>query len=165
MRLTRKFFAQPTLKAAQKRLGQRIVFGKQSGIITETEAYIGEDDPACHACRGITPRTRVMFGPPGHSYIYLIYGMYHCLNFVTEQEGFPAAVLIRGIIGDDGVHYDGPGKLCRYFGLTKEQNGIDLVTDKNFYIEKTNQTPKFESTPRIGIRVGTDKLWRFVAKS
>src|SRR2546430_489923 len=96
-RLPRSFFVRPTLQVAEELLGKLLVFNNQRGLITETEAYIGQDDPACHAARGMTPRTQVMFGPPGFSYVYFIYGMYHCFNVVTEPEGFPAAVLIRGI--------------------------------------------------------------------
>lgn len=85
--LKSSFFNRPTLLVAEELLGKVLVFKKYCGIITETEAYIGAEDPACHAFRGETPRTKIMFGKPGFSYIYLIYGMYHCLNFVTEKEG------------------------------------------------------------------------------
>jgi len=112
------------------------------GKIVETEAYIGEGDPACHAARGKTPRNAVMYGPPGYAYIYFIYGMYFCLNVVTEEEGFPAAVLIRAVEPLTGIEKmaqlrkqtkptalaSGPGKLCQAFSLTREQNGLDLCT-------------------------------------
>lgn len=165
-KLTRDFFNRPTLQVAQELLGKQLVFGSHQGIITETEAYIGQDDPACHAAKGLTPRTRVMFGPAGFSYIYLIYGMYHCLNFVTEEEGFPAAVLIRGLKVLDGsfMHLNGPGKLCRHLGMTRDHNGIDIITSDDFHVLNTNQIPSFDSTPRIGIKVGTDKSWRFIIK-
>ncbi|EKD64189.1 MAG: 3-methyladenine DNA glycosylase, partial [uncultured bacterium] len=94
MRLSRDFFERNTLDVARELLGKFMVFNGKVGRITEVEAYIGQDDPACHAARGMTPRNRVMFGQGGFSYVYFIYGMYHCLNFVTEREGFPAAVLI-----------------------------------------------------------------------
>ena len=161
-RLTRAFFARPTQVVAQELLGKTLVFNGHKGRITETEAYVGQDDPACHAARGLTPRTRPMFGPPGHSYVYFIYGMYFCLNIVTEEEGYPAAVLIRGLLLDDGMHENGPGKLCRALGITKEQNDIDMVTSKELYILDTPSWGEFESGPRIGIKVGLDKHWRYV---
>lgn len=166
VRFNRDFFMRPTLTVAQELLGQRLVFGDKSGLICETEAYIGENDPACHAAAGKTNRTRTMYAIGGTVYVYLIYGMYHCLNFVTEQEGFPAAVLIRAIHidGIDDKKLNGPGKLCRYLGITKEQNGADLTRNKSFFVEETNLHPPFETTPRIGISKGTDKLWRFKAQ-
>lgn len=164
-RLPRSFFEKPTLNVAQELLGKVMVFQNHQGIITETEAYIGIDDPACHAARGLTPRTQVMFGPAGYSYVYMIYGMYHCLNFVTEAEGFPAAVLIRGLklLTPLQTHLNGPGKLCRHLGITKAENGIDLITDETFYLrDPKTPPPSFISTPRIGIKVGVEKPWRFV---
>lgn len=165
-RFNRDFFMQPTLTVAQGLLGQRLVFGGKSGLISETEAYIGEDDPACHAAVGKTNRTQTMYEIGGTVYVYLIYGMYHCLNFVTEQSGFPAAVLIRSIHidGIDDKKLNGPGKLCRYFGITKAHNGMDLTQNESFFVQKTNLHPEFETTPRIGISKGTDKLWRFKAQ-
>ena len=163
-KLKKEFFDRPTVTVAKELLGKRIVFNDFSGIITETEAYIGQDDPACHASRGVTPRTEVMFGPAGVSYVYFIYGMYHCLNFVTEEEGMGAAVLIRGVLLDDGRNLNGPGKLCRELGITKEQNKIDITKAKNFYVEETGHKPKFVTTPRIGISKGKEKMWRFVVK-
>ncbi len=163
-KLTRDFFARPTLDVARDLLGKRLHFHDKSGLITETEAYIGSDDPACHAARGMTPRNQVMFGPPGHAYVYFIYGMYFCLNFVAENEGFPAAVLIRGI-ETSTHHFDGPGKLCRALDITKSENNTDLCTSDHFFVTDENHTPEFKSTPRIGIKVGTDKFWRFVSIS
>jgi len=101
--LSRSFYAHPTLQVAEDLIGKILVYKDMSGRITETEAYIGEDDLACHASRGRTPRTEIMYGQSGHAYIYLIYGMYHCLNIVTEKAGSPAAVLIRGIEPLKGV--------------------------------------------------------------
>ncbi|WP_414437876.1 DNA-3-methyladenine glycosylase [Candidatus Bealeia paramacronuclearis] len=164
-RLNRAYFENPTLEVAQDLIGKVMIFGEHQGIITETEAYIGQDDPACHAVRGITPRNAVMFGPPGVSYVYFIYGMYHCLNFVTEKEGFPAAVLIRGLkMKDSNMHYDGPGKLCRTLNLTREHNGLDLTLHPTFGVYEGGLTIPFRATPRIGIKQGTDKLWRFIAE-
>lgn len=164
--LPRDFYTQPTLEVARQLLGQKLVFQGIEGIITETEAYIGQDDPACHAARGKTPRNAAMFMQGGVSYVYLIYGMYHCLNIVTEQEDFPAAVLIRGItlLDKDNTVLDGPGKLTRHLCITREHNQIDMVENPVFYVEATGYSPAYLATPRIGIREGTDKLWRFVVK-
>jgi len=165
-RLPRSFFNRPTLDVAKELLGKEIYFQGKTGIITETEAYIGKDDPACHAARGKTPRTAVMFGDAGYSYVYLIYGMYHCLNFVTEEEEFPAAVLIRGIHSPSLPikKTNGPGKLCKELGITREHNNIDLINSDFFYVNNTNLKPDFDTTPRIGISRGQDKLWRFVSE-
>ena len=106
-RLNRKFYNRSTLKVAKELLGKYLVIEKDgnyvSGKIVETEAYIGRNDPASHAYRGLTPRNKVMFGDPGYAYVYLTYGMHHCLNFVTERKGFPAAVLIRALEPADGI--------------------------------------------------------------
>lgn len=159
--LPRSFYDRPTLDVARDLLGKTLVYGPYQGRITETEAYIGQDDPACHAARGLTPRTAPMFGPPGYSYIYFIYGMYYCLNIVTEKAGFPAAVLIRGLLYPDGHHDNGPGKLCRTLGLTTAQNNIDLVKNPDFTVRDTPSWAGFDATPRIGIKQGLDKHWRF----
>lgn len=163
--LTRNFFEQPTLNVAKELLGKLLVFNEFKGYITETEAYIGIDDPACHAARGRTPRTEIMFGAAGYSYVYMIYGMYHCLNFVTESIDFPAAVLIRSIqlLEPTRILLDGPGKLCRHLGINKEQNGLDIVNSKDFFITNTDVKFNISTTPRIGIKQGTDKPWRFLA--
>jgi DNA-3-methyladenine glycosylase len=165
-RLTRAFFNRPTLIVAEELLGKVLVFKNHKGIITETEAYMGFDDPASHAFKGLTPRTRIMFGKSGHSYVYLIYGMYYCLNIVTETEGFPAGVLIRGIklLDETELHLDGPGKLCRHLGITKLHNEIDITKNKEFFVGCIKKSLKFSKTPRIGIKVGTEKLWRFLGK-
>lgn len=162
--LPRSFFEQGTLTVAQELIGARLHINNHSGIITETEAYIGKDDPACHAAKGLTPRTQIMFGAAGYSYIYLIYGMYHCLNIVTETEGFPAAVLIRGVICDTTHrHLDGPGKLCKAWGITKEHNAINMYNeDSPFNVTAGSPATHILTTPRIGIKVGTEHLWRFI---
>jgi DNA-3-methyladenine glycosylase len=159
-RLTREFFERDTLLVAQELLGKKMIFNEYEGIITETEAYT-QDDPACHAFSGITPRTRIMFGQAGLVYVYLIYGMYHCLNFVTEKEGIGCAVLIRGLQLPDN-HLNGPGKLCKKLNITKEQNGIDVTTSSDFYILESGLKPHFKTTRRIGINKGQERLWRFV---
>lgn len=163
-RLSSAFFDRPTLTVAQELLGKKLVMGPYQGYITETEAYIGEDDPACHAARGRTPRTEVMFGKAGFSYVYFIYGMYYMLNIVTEQEGFPAAVLIRGVhlLKPAPKRLNGPGKLCRELGITTAHNHINMEDSPLLYVEDSDWRPEYQATPRIGIKVGTDKLWRFV---
>src|SRR5919106_5637386 len=142
--LTREFYNRPTLTIARELIGARLVRildgQKLVGLITETEAYISEKDLGCHAKAGLTPRTAVMFGKPGHAYVYFTYGNHWMLNAVTEREGFPAAVLIRAIQPIEGVDIMlerrsgrdtfGPGKLCQAMGITKNENGVDL-TKKN----------------------------------
>ena len=157
------FFIKPAVEVAQNLLGQTLVFYKYKGIITETECYRGADDPASHAYRGMTERTRVMFDKPGLSYVYLIYGMYHCLNIVTEPVNSPSAILIRGLklLEPYTTVLDGPGKLCRVLNITKEHNYIDLTNHTDFYILPGKKIPKFISTTRVGIKNGFDKKWRF----
>src|SRR5688572_1626453 len=147
MALPRGFFDRPTLDVARDLIGVRVVHevrgGRSSGVIVETEAYIGEDDPACHAAAGRTARTALMYGPPGVAYVYLNYGIHCLLNAVTEGEGHPAAVLIRALVPDEGVPAmrrrrgadaalpeaalcRGPGNLTRALAITLTQNGADL---------------------------------------
>ncbi len=178
-KLKRRFFEKPTLKVAKELLGKYLVVKKRgkllSGKIVETEAYIGKKDPASHAYRGVTPRTKLMFGKPGYAYIYLTYGMYYCLNFITEKEGFPAAVLVRAVEPKEGLDLmikrrkikkienltNGPGRLCKAFGLDKSLNGADICSDV-IWIEDRGENPeKIVSASRIGIKVGKDKKWRF----
>ncbi len=165
-RLKQDFFVRPTLTVAQELLGKILIFGDFTEVITETEAYLGQDDPACHAARGKTPRNAIMFGPGGISYVYFIYGMYHCLNFVTEEEGVPAAVLIRGLtlLSPSPLSLDGPGKLCRHLGITRAHNALDVTTHSSFFVENSSFSPNYEATPRIGITKGQEKLWRFIVK-
>ena len=178
-KLKRSFYDRPTLDVAPEILGKFIVFnspaGKFSARIVEVEAYIGQDDPACHAARGLTKRNRPMFGPPGFSYIYLIYGMYHCLNFVTEPKDRPAAILLRAAEPDEGANLmlqtsgktspngllSGPGKFCRAFGLTTEQNDLDLTGDLIYIEDRNMKVTNIQRSQRIGISVGQDLLWRF----
>ncbi len=164
MRLTREYFLQPTLQLAQDLLGKALVFQHHEGLITETEAYIGHGDPACHGARGKTPRNAALFGPPGHTYVYFIYGMYFCLNVVTEAVGIPAGVLIRGVrlFYPEPKNIKGPGSLCKQLGITRVHNGIDLTTQDDFYLKCQRYAPDYVATPRIGIKVGTEKFWRFV---
>ncbi|PAV11385.1 3-methyladenine DNA glycosylase [Arsenophonus sp. ENCA] len=164
--LPRSFYERDTLCVAKDLLGNVLKFADYHGVINEVEAYVGQDDPACHAVRGCTPRTAVMFGAAGFSYVYLIYGMYHCLNIVTEREGFPTAVLIRGIdlYKPTVLSLNGPGKLCKKLNITKNNNQIDLTQCHNFCVYDSTIQPEYIATPRIGIKVGTDKLWRFKSK-
>lgn len=166
MRLQQSFFEQPTLVVARELLGKRLVFQSYQGIITETEAYIGEEDPACHASKGKTKRTWPLYGPAGRTYVYFIYGMYYCLNIVTETIDFPAAVLIRGlhIMTPSPEHLNGPGKICRKLGLTCGDTNRDLLCEENFYITSGNCIKNITQTPRIGIRQGLDKPWRFLGE-
>jgi DNA-3-methyladenine glycosylase len=177
-KLPRSFYLRPTLDVARDLLRKTIIYHHAEGTlaadIVETEAYIGEDDPACHAAVGRTERNDVMYGPGGHAYIYFIYGMYHCFNVVTERAGFPAAVLIRAAEpvngeaimarssnGSNKKITDGPGKFCRAFGLTRVQNGMDLVGSQLYLVDRGDVIADVGISPRIGIRKGTDKLWRF----
>ena len=139
------------------------------GRIVEAEAYIGEDDLACHASHGRTPRTQVMYGPPGRAYVYFIYGMYHCLNVVTEREGHPAAVLIRALEPCEGRDLmrlrrpgrpdreltNGPGKLCLALDIDKRLNGVDLTAHDGLFLEvgEPVDEPRIEASPRIGLKV------------
>ncbi|NOX36824.1 MAG: DNA-3-methyladenine glycosylase [Calditrichaeota bacterium] len=182
--LPRSFFARPTLTVAQGLLGHLLVRTYQShllvGRIVETEAYIGKDDPACHAARGRTPRNAVMFGPPGYSYIYFIYGKHYCLNVVTEPEGFPAAVLIRALEPVEGIEWmqqlrsgvpreqltNGPGKLCQALALDHQLNGIDMCRVGPLYIVPGTAVAREQivQLSRIGIKQGTEHPWRFYVK-
>ena len=187
IRLDHSFYYQPTLQMARGLLGKRLVRvlngQRLSGLIVETEAYIGEADEACHASRGRTPRTEVMYGPPGHAYVYFIYGMHHCFNVVTEGEGFPAAVLIRALEPLEGLeqirHHrpgrpddqltNGPGKLCAALAIDRTLNGVDLCTSQVFFIEggRTVADEDIATSSRIGIRsdeVARSRPWRFYIK-
>ncbi len=183
-RLTRAFFERPTPVVARELLGQRLVRvldgQRLSGLIVETEAYGGPDDAASHAYRR-TPRSAIMFGPAGYAYVYFIYGMYFCLNVVTEADGRPGAVLIRGLVPEEGLARmrdrrahapdqalaDGPGKLCQALGITRSENGLDLTTSPSLFIEVGATVPEAQVviTPRIGVRgdeAALSRPWRFV---
>lgn len=164
MILNRAFFAQDTNTVSTHLIGKLLCFHNFQGIITETESYIGSDDPACHAARGITQRTKIMFGQAGFSYVYFIYGKYYCLNIVTETLNFPAATLIRGIqlIHPPYTYLDGPGKLCKFLGINLIHNAVDVTRSKALYIKDIGCQLPYKSTPRIGISKGLDKMWRYV---
>jgi len=177
-KLPRSFYDRPTLTVARELLGKHLVFVRRgvrlSGKIVEVEAYIGEDDPACHAAPGLTRRNAVMYGRPGFSYVYFIYGMYYCMNVVTERKGFPAAILIRAAEPDEGIEkmaasspkivrhllLSGPGRFCRSLGLTTSHSGLDLLGDRLFIEDRGASIGQLVSTPRIGINKGMDHQWR-----
>jgi DNA-3-methyladenine glycosylase len=159
-------------------LGKILVHGSAAGRIVEVEAYLGVGDRAAHAWRGPTNRTRVIFGPPGHAYVYFIYGMYECLNFVAEPEGLAGCVLIRALEPLAGMSTmrrrrptaraiedlaSGPGKLTLAMGITRKLNGADLVEGPLQVRRSLDDAPfKIEVTPRIGIRHCADWPLRFV---
>ena len=182
MRLKRKFFDRSTVVVARNLLGKylcrRISDRTVRVKITETEAYCGSSDLACHASKGLTPRTKIMFGRAGHAYVYMIYGMYHCLNVVTGKEGYPSAVLIRAAeIQNSKIknkNYNskfknlrGPGILCRELKINRELNGADICSSKELWVEDPIEKIK-PSQIKKGKRIGVDyagkwkdKLWRF----
>lgn len=176
-RLPQKFFLRPTELVAQKLLGKILVrkIGRKilSGIIVETEAYVGPHDLACHASKGKTQRTKVMFEQAGIWYVYFIYGMYHCLNIVTEAKDYPSAVLIRALEPLENVDgsTNGPSKLCRALKIDRRLNNTSAVS-KNYalYIEDRNiKIPqnKIVRAKRIGVDYAgpwKDKLLRFYIK-
>jgi DNA-3-methyladenine glycosylase len=176
--LERSFYARPAVEVARDCLGKILVHGKTAGRIVETEAYLGVDDRAAHAWRGVTDRTRVLFGPPGHAYVYFIYGMYECLNFVAEEEGKAGCVLIRALEPVAGIPSmrrrrpsarrvedlaSGPGKLTLAMGITRRQNGADL-TKGSLHVrrERNESAVQVAVTPRIGITHCADWPLRFV---
>lgn len=171
-RLPREFYARDTIVVAQELLGKYLVRidgeGRERiGRIVEVEAYLGQHDLAAHSSKGITARTRVMFGPPGFAYVYLIYGMYHCMNVVTEPEGRGAAVLLRAlepVLNLEGKT-SGPGLLCRAMRIDRSLNACDLLSD-GFHIGKDESTPpRCVRRPRVGVHYAgdwADKPLRFL---
>ena len=170
-KLDHAFFRRPAIELAPDLIGTilvRRVRGREfRARLIETEAYVGAHDLACHAAKGRTKRTEVMFGPAGHAYVYLIYGMYDMLNIVASAVDDPQAVLIRGAVPLDGWDADlsGPGKLTRALRITRAQNGLDLTGDKLFLLHDPDYRPQLVTTRRIGIdyaREWRDALLRFV---
>jgi DNA-3-methyladenine glycosylase len=182
-KLPRSFYSRPALDCASDLIGKVLVrrLGRRrlSGRIVETEAYAGPHDLACHASKGHTPRTSVMFGPPGFAYVYMIYGFYFCLNVVTEPLGYPAAVLIRAVEPLENVELmrelrnnpqrennvaSGPGKLCMAMSIDKQLNGADLL-GTTIWIEDRKLDPgPIRTSPRVGVDYAgeyKDKPWRF----
>jgi DNA-3-methyladenine glycosylase len=154
-KLTRKFYAREAADVARDLIGCVLVRGEKRARIVETEAYVGEHDLACHASRGRTKRTEILFGHAGHAYVYFIYGMYDMLNIVTGAHGVAQAVLIRAAEPLDGwdVDLSGPGKLARGFHITvKRDNGVDLTGDDVFILARAaKDRPTIRTTPRIGV--------------
>ena len=186
MILERDFYERPTLDVARDLIGKVLVHetgaGRASGMIVETEAYIGEDDPACHAAPGPTKRNAPLYGPPGIAYVYLNYGIHYLVNAVTESEGWPAAVLIRALDPIEGIGLmrrrrargsgrtaasftdvelcRGPGNLTKALGIDLRQNLKDL-TDSALRIEDRRlRIGAVEGSPRIGITQAADRPWR-----
>ncbi len=175
--LPRRFYARRTVEVARDLLGKLLVHGPAAGIIVETEAYLGGDDLASHSAAGITNRTRVIFGPPGHAYVYLSYGMHDCLNIVAERDGTPGCVLIRALEPVEGLEVmrarrpaaksdrdltSGPGKLTRALGITRKDTGVDVTRGDLTVRTRPNASPfEIEVTPRIGITKCADLPLRF----
>lgn len=169
MELPRDFYQQKTVEVAKQLLGKFLVHRQGgatlSGRIVETEAYLGPHDLACHAAKGRTKRTEVMFGQAGHAYVYFIYGFYNMLNLVTEADEYPAAVLIRAVEPvrgiarmklnrqKDALHNlaSGPGKLCQAFAIDRSHNGADLCGKALYLEDRGDSPPNFRATPRIGV--------------
>jgi DNA-3-methyladenine glycosylase len=180
--LPRAFYARPTLAVTADLIGKVLVHrtpeGQAAGVIVEVEAYIGESDPACHAAPGPTPRNQPLYGPPGVAYVYLNYGMHYLVNAVTEDEGRPAAVLIRALEPIDGVELmrrrrgrtgavaevaglcRGPGNLTKALGISLDHNRLGLTAPPLSIEDWGVQVPEPVWGPRIGIRVGADRPWR-----
>ena len=180
--LTRSFYERPTLTVASELIGKVLVHetraGIAAGMIVEVEAYIGEDDPACHAAPGPTQRNAPLYGPPGYAYVYLNYGIHNLVNAVTEAEGSPAAVLIRALAPLDGIELmtrrraradgrtdeaalcRGPGNLTQALGITLEQNRSDLTRTPLWIEDRGLSGGTIAWSPRIGIRVGAERPWR-----
>lgn len=181
--LARAFYARGTVAVARALLGKLLVHGETQGRIVEVEAYLGLGDLAAHSARGLTPRTKVIFGPPGHAYVYFIYGMYECLNIVAEKEGVAGCVLIRAlepVAGLDlmrerrpqhkSVHdlCNGPGKLTLAMAIDRRHYGVDLTSPASPLTVRqdspSRQPFEIEVSKRIGIRQSADLPLRFAIK-
>jgi DNA-3-methyladenine glycosylase len=190
VKLPRSFYNRPTLDVTRDILGKILVHRRRgvvtSGVVVEVEAYIGESDPACHAAPGRTRRNEPLYGAPGHSYVYLSYGIHCLVNVVTEAKGAPAAVLIRALDPLDGIATmrrrrgrtmkgrrradvaalsdaalcRGPGNLTMAMGISLEENKLDLLGDRLFVEDRGLELGPIAWGPRIGIRVGTGQPWR-----
>ena len=183
MKLDHDFYDRSALDVAVDILGKVLVRKlerrKLAGIIVETEAYAGPHDLACHASKGRTPRTSIMFGPPGYAYVYMIYGFHFCLNVVTEREGYPAAVLIRAVEPLENVDLmrqlrnnpesdrniaSGPGKLCKAMSIDKQLNGADLAGRVLWVEDRNLSIGEIRTSPRVGVDYAgeyKDRPWRF----
>ena len=176
--LPRDFYNRPTLNVAKELLGKVLVRESSKGRtytrIVDVEAYVGLKDKACHASKGRTKRTEIMFGPAGLTYVYLIYGMYHLLNIVTEREDYPAAILIRGLglferdeAQSHHTRIDGPGRVGRFLELDRTHNGLDTTQGMTLWVEDHGLAvprKQIQALPRIGVDYAGEwakKLWRF----
>jgi DNA-3-methyladenine glycosylase len=163
-KLPRSFYDRDTTIVAQELLGKYLVHQSRGveriGRIVEVEAYLGPHDLAAHSARGLTERTKVMFGPPGHAYVYLIYGMYYCMNVVTEREGHASAVLLRAVEPLKNIkgRTQGPGLLCNALRIDKRLTGHDLLSD-DFYVAMPPKTNSFTIVKRPRIGVDYAKHW------
>jgi len=173
-RLNRAFYDRNTVIVARELLGKYLVHQSDGqeriGRIVEDEAYLGSHDLAAHSSKGLTQRTKVMFGPPGHAYVYLIYGMYYCMNVVTEQEGHASAVLLRAVepVKNIDGRTQGPGLLCKAMGIDKRLNGHDLVSDDFYIADPPEEEPlTIVKRPRVGVAYAKhwqNRLLRFYIK-
>ena len=156
------FFLQDAVKVAPRLLGCRLIVGEKELIVTETEAYMGEADSACHAHHGRTKRTEMLYRRGGHVYVYLCYGIHSLLNIITGAEDDPQGVLIRCCQGAEG-----PGKLTKSLGIDLSFNGLDILTTDRIGLWK-GQECSFDTAPRVGIgyasREDQERLWRFIRK-
>ena len=164
LRLPRDFYRRPTVEVARDLLGKLLVrvespFPTRVARIVEVEAYLGGRDLASHARRGPTPRSAIMFGPPGFLYVYLVYGMHHCMNVVTEDDGVAGAVLLRAAapvsgveVATDARRLSGPGKLCDGLAISRAHNGLDLCADGPFFLAHDGEpAPRQRRSARIGV--------------
>ncbi len=173
-KLPRTFYARDTTTVAQELLGKYLVHVAQGmeriGRIVEVEAYLGPHDRAAHSCRGLTERTKVMFGPPGHAYVYMIYGMHFCLNAVTERAGHASAVLLRAVEPIQNIEgrTQGPALLCKALGVDKLRNAHDLLSNELYIaIAPGNERLSTVKLPRIGVEYAGQwarRLLRFYIK-
>ncbi len=170
MKLGRAFYSRDTLAVARELVGMHLCVALDGRVLSarvvETEAYIGEDDRACHASRRTSKRARIMYGRPGVAYVYFVYGAHHMLNAVTEPEGSPAAVLIRACEPAEGLDasLSGPGKLCRALGLDLADNGADLCGERIWFEDRRTPARKIARGPRVGVDYAgpwAKKPWRF----
>jgi DNA-3-methyladenine glycosylase len=185
LKISRTFYEQPTLAVARELLGKYLVRkhpdGEAVGRIVETEAYVGPKDLACHASRGRTARTEIMFGPAGFAYVYFIYGVHYCLNIVTEDVDHASAVLIRAVEPLEGIELmkarrrteklhnlaSGPGKLCQAFAIDKSLNSVDVCRSIMYVEDRGEPAPKILARPRIGVDYAgkwKDRRWRFLIR-
>lgn len=178
--LPRSFYNRKTTEVARDLLGKVLVHGDRAGRIVEVEAYLGADDLAAHSARGVTERTKVIFGPPGHAYVYLIYGMYECLNLVAEPEGTPGCVLIRALEPVAGIEAmqrrrpaarrveqlaSGPGRLTLAMGITRKLNEADVTRPPlTVHAPRNDETLDIATTARIGITKCSDWPLRFLIR-